>query len=280
MTKTPSRPNLKPPGKCIFCERGGLTFEHIWSEWTYKYLPKRSGWHHRHRFQATAGILGLDKTKKYEGQNNTRKFRVVCRIHCNSGWMSQLEQQVKPILTPLMLGTAAVITPAAQRTLAAWTAMKCMVTEFEEPKWIVSPLSERQFLMNNREPPATWRIWIAYQNSRRWRTGYTRTAITLGSAPRGQDIVVPDADFSKNTQSITLGFGRVVLHAASSRVPGFNESTALGPRIERAMHQIWPNGNGFLWPPGRSISDADIDGLALGQSTLVSKMRWRPIPGA
>lgn len=51
------------------------------------------------------------------------EFGIVSRgpcTQCNNGWMSRLEAVVKPILLPLMKGTASELTPDQQRIISTW----------------------------------------------------------------------------------------------------------------------------------------------------------------
>lgn len=273
MARKPRRSVLKPPGKCIFCGRGGLTKEHIWSDWTKEHLPKLRGSHRSTLVVETAGIQGLNRVRKRQGQVDAQ-VRAVCRVHCNGGWMSAMEERVKPILTPLMLGGAAVLSHERQRDLAAWMAMKCMVLEFDAPETVVTPLAEREWLMHHQEAPSNWRIWIASQLGMKWRTGSLRTAHTLGGARRGETPATPDGTFAKNTQSITLGFGRLAIKAISTRVPELDLiPDGVYPRI---WFQIWPVAPGFLWPAGPPISDVGFRDAALSLRRIVSAMPWRP----
>ncbi len=46
-------------------------------------------------------------------------IRDICEI-CNNGWMSRLEEQVKPILTPMLLDQSRSLTAPEQHLLATW----------------------------------------------------------------------------------------------------------------------------------------------------------------
>jgi hypothetical protein len=117
------RTNLKGPGRCIFCGAGGLSKEHIWSEWTYELVPPIPGGEHVKTVYQSAKhnpkITGVESSKQRQGSTNTIKLYAVCKTECNNGWMSRLDEAAKPLLTPLILGQPAVLSEKSLRTVAA-----------------------------------------------------------------------------------------------------------------------------------------------------------------
>lgn len=99
---------------CIFCSGFGLSKEHIFSRWTYALVPAAPNSTHSrgHAVSSRTNRHLFDKVdvEDYQGNLNTIRFRVVCKT-CNNGWMSRLDNAVKPILTPLILRTRAVRRP-------------------------------------------------------------------------------------------------------------------------------------------------------------------------
>jgi hypothetical protein len=213
---------------CIFCGRRDLSEEHIWSTWMHTFLIKSPG-----------GMTGYIQKKwktsptnpRLRGETSHRErpadtfkltLKVVCKKHCNNGWMSRLETSAKPILIPLISGQYGVLDRHRQEVLATWIAMKLMTCEFSDPEDIATPEVERSLLMGRRRPPDAMGIWIAYCPNPGWTNTYWRQASTLGWAPRG---AVPKQDLAslpKNTQSQTFVVGELFVHAAYSTVPGLN----------------------------------------------------------
>jgi len=219
---------------CVFCGATPLSKEHIYSDWTYQILPKTKGAAHvRGAAQTAKGnprIKGLRYSKSNQGEVNTIKVRAVCRSRksgtnslgktgCNNGWMNHQEEAVKSIISPLILGERCVLSREDQLTLASWAATKFMVAEQDDPECVVSIQEERTFVMEHRRPPTNWRIWVAHQTGREWRTGYAAHSATLGPLDRNGIPVPPDGSLRKNTQLATLGLGFLVLHAFITRVP-------------------------------------------------------------
>ena len=102
---------LRKRNQCIFCQGSGMSKEHFWSSWMDSVIPK--GEKNEYTNIILSGQdenLSMDSISVRQGDVITKKIRVVCK-KCNSGWMSRIEETVKPILLKLMNGTADLITP-------------------------------------------------------------------------------------------------------------------------------------------------------------------------
>lgn len=264
----------KPPGKCIFCERGGLSKEHVWSEWTYELVPRLpKGAHVRRVSHSTphSHFKKVESAKRYEGSVNTVKLRVVCK-HCNTGWMSRLDEKAKCILPPFILGTHGVINKSASDTIAAWIAMKLMVTEFARPLEVATPLHDRRYLMDTGKPPDNWQIWVAPVISKKWRAGYVRSSSLLDGVDGAGRPIIHDNGMAKNAQAMTLGVGRLLFLAVSTTIPQLRFENPLEAR--RYIRPIWPFTESFLWPPGPALDTDGATILSRGLDTLVSSLPW------
>jgi hypothetical protein len=153
---------------CIFCdEPTKLTKEHLWSKWI-RQLVRHDASKHEQTNQVF-NISAVDRTAKtIAGDVRNRGIKAVCG-KCNSGWMSSIEERAKPALRPLTKGAPAFLNRDSQSDVATWIAMKTMVAEYFDPTKIAIPLSERQFLRDNRRAPdANWRIWIGNYERTKW----------------------------------------------------------------------------------------------------------------
>lgn len=93
----------------------------------------------------------------------------VC-VTCNRGWLNYLEQKVRPVLEPMLLGPAPgmsrALDPADQATLATWavkTSMLLALSEFryQDHGWI--PRSTLAWLRERYAscmPPPGARVWL------------------------------------------------------------------------------------------------------------------------
>ena len=109
----------KPPKQCIFCERGRLSREHFWSEWMHPYLNSTATSRVLFSETFTRRTVSLGRrVREMLGPVIKTKLRVVCRP-CNNTWMSQLENEVKPTLLPLMLGEPGTLNSQRQEAAGA-----------------------------------------------------------------------------------------------------------------------------------------------------------------
>jgi hypothetical protein len=202
----------KPQRKCIFCGEGGIrgnpmTEEHLWPEWMHPYLPKIPGMRTqagRHRFRF--GEILVER-KIREGHVFTRRFRLVCK-RCNTTWMSAIEDDVKPILIPLLQGTTITLLRKARQQLAIWTALKVILTECIDPTDAVITKFEREDFRLKREMPRRLQIYIGTHDSQEWYTAYRHQHL-LAHLGRNPPPPAERVSEFKNVQSTALGIGHV-----------------------------------------------------------------------
>jgi len=153
----------KIPKQWIFCGEFHVTKEHVIPRWIGRALDGIS----THRVAVSMDINLRDPTlststppRTLQGHIYTRKVRAVC-LSCNQGWLSHLEQQVRPLLLPLIADQQVMLTVDELRTLACWVAKTAMVNQFFLPTYIVTPKEERLFLMSDGSPPDNWQVFAA-----------------------------------------------------------------------------------------------------------------------
>ncbi len=269
MTAKPKKkPN--PPRVCIFCGGRPVSKEHIWSEWTYEYIPRAASNHSTATFRATNPLFGQHDTKRHNGAVNSRKIHAVCET-CNNGWMSVLENAAKPHLIRLFCGKPISLSEPEQKVIATWVVMKCMVLEwYQQADQLCSTPAERLFLKENLAPPQKWKVLIATQSSAKWRVAWNRSGSMVGTAPLGEGIALPD-EMAVNLQTFTLGFGRLLVNAIYNRVPNLNFHPTVS--LMRFLRQIWPFSAGVDWPLS-PIPDEAIEAIANGLTDWSRAMNW------
>lgn len=269
-----SRLKIKPQGFCIFCGRPGLSKEHVWPEWTHEFVPREhAGKNVRAAFkvnmQDPTNIVPETKEQR-QGSVNTLQVRVVCKKHCNSGWMSRLENRVRSILTPLILGQSILLSEEDQKTLAAWIAKTGMVFEFARQRSDASSsLVQRRHLMNNLEPPFGWNIWIGHYRGERWKTAAVRKSAALELVGGEPTVVTPKIPSARNTQSVTFGIGELVVQFMATSIPML--TFEIPPEFEPFTPRIWPFKKPLQWSTGKILNDSDIDILSNGFSRMLRK---------
>lgn len=111
---------------CLFCGRSGhakMTLEHAWPQWLRALLPpKESG-------VAQSWTPGIGKREWNTGPEPGFTLKQVC-TECNSKWMSNLENEVKPILSKLVIGVERIdLSVGEQLMLCRWVTKTLMVFE-------------------------------------------------------------------------------------------------------------------------------------------------------
>lgn len=139
---------------CLFCGQPANSREDAWPRWIvdrfYAEEPVAVSAERR------GEVLSPWRVRKPE-----LKVRHVCR-DCNNGWMSKLEETVKPILDPLLAGHRRGFDEGAQMTLAVWAVKTAMVLEaLDSPELFAYTQAEREELRKWSTIPTRSSIWLA-----------------------------------------------------------------------------------------------------------------------
>jgi hypothetical protein len=229
---------------CVFCGSTGgtvkITGEHLYSDWINSVLP--------------ASVVGpgitVERTNNISGEFRTwpvrelavEKVRCVCEP-CNTGWMSNLDDQVHPVLKPMILGNSAVLSPQDQVTVATWAAMKAAVFEFAWDHPPVYSQADRDIVRTQLRPPATVRVALAAVESK----GYPLRAISRGLSGGG-----------RLAQCLTLQIGCLVIQILGGPLAGehrFHEIGGIRPRYVTIYPPTLPSQR---WPPAEVHDDASL----------------------
>jgi hypothetical protein len=169
------------------------------------------------------------KTRR-QGHLITKRIRVVCTT-CNNGWMSQLEDRVKPLLLPGLTGKDVSLRATDQKALSEWTFVKALVCEHSAIGLASTPAQDRMIFYRDRTLPDYFRIYIG-SHSTESVTFLLRYSCTISfSLP----IQPPLLDgLLRNAQTITFTVGRLVFHVLSARVANFRFDTDISyPALAR-----------------------------------------------
>src|SRR6266478_112392 len=173
MAKNARSKEPRPPRKCIFCGKPGMSNEDVWGRWLRPYVRADMRKHHFYAERINRpGEPNTASARLRAGDPLHSKVRVVCET-CNNGWMSMIQERAKPILIPLIQGKATILGIEAQQTVASWCAMATMTGEFLDkdpvPGTIAVSQAEREWLWKNGIPPLEgWRIWITRYQRHKW----------------------------------------------------------------------------------------------------------------
>jgi hypothetical protein len=239
--------------RCIFCGRTDLSREHVWSEWTHNFIRKSGSMN----MKATIKRPKRGQPHKEEADIITLQLRVVCKKHCNSGWMNLLENRVRNILIPLMTNAPIALNRYNQEILATWIATKMMVAEFIAPEDTLFSSLDRSLVMGRRTPPEIMGIFIGQYKGDRRHNMYMRRGHNLIVAPRGVVPTIPSGRMQSNIQEQTFVIGELFVQTASTTV----KELSLKPpnsAFFNQLKQIWPYKADFSWPLADPLFDFHV----------------------
>jgi hypothetical protein len=219
--------------ECPFCPRHANTAEHLYPQWISRHYRDNGG--PASDFTLSMGAA-LGGTRRAKLLNQTVK---VCGV-CNNGWMSRLEERVRPVLLGLVSSDAAAISVAEQEVLSRWLFKSAVLHETLLPE----PVSLRaaRFLHADGGVPEGWSAHVAAAAP--GESTFTHHAGPIVSFTHD------GGSFRGRVRLHTMRFGafasQVVLHSLDV-VPGFD--ALLGGQAFAA--QVWPpSGEVQPWPPG------------------------------
>jgi len=147
---------------CIFCEGTGLSKEHFWPDWIGSHISKSDA--NKHTTEVYSGEVKskpeLENKTERQGNLVTKKFRVVCK-NCNNGWMSRLEESIKPFILSAINNKNYILNSKQVKMLARWVVMKVLVAENNHEGTQVTPVEDRKTFYENSEIPSYFRIYMA-----------------------------------------------------------------------------------------------------------------------
>jgi hypothetical protein len=175
--------------------------------------------------------------------------------------MSQIEDQTKPVLARLIVGTTGHLTREARTILSTWATKTVMVAEHLLPNDDGIQQSERTALMSTFQPPDNWFVWIAGYEGKKWRDlGIGQVRIYLDP-----ELVSKPSEARYHAQATTFGLGNVLFCAINTTSPDAvryysgREDSAL----VSGLLQIWPGCHRtILWPPVNILGDEQADNVS------------------
>jgi hypothetical protein len=242
---------------CVFCgiDRR-LSREHVFASWMEDYFPDLRS--------ATADYIRRTVTQA-EDVDHTRPgpvfdfvTRDVCEV-CNNGWMSGLEDQVRPILGPMLRDQPRVLTAPEQMTLATWATktMLAMGGVNLGDERVVNDAQYRWFA-EHRIPLPSSHVWLCrYTDRTRWPVSAHQWGMTVGPA----DDTTLRAGDPMNGFGVVFAVGPVAFWLFGYDLPGAPQTQG-GSDDTHVL--IWPAlGSDVYWPPPKALeSERDLMELA------------------
>jgi hypothetical protein len=224
--------------QCLFCDAPATSREHIIPKWIYDLM--RRTYPHTKAFE-----LEIPGVSLWRGEST---IRMVC-AHCNEAWMSELENAVKPIISPAILAQSRVsLGRPEQAIVATWITKTVMLPEFgptarERRERVPEPYfnqHDRSFLRQHLEPPDDVFIWLA-EFGGRLRFSFHQDA----------DILLPSKAplfGSGRGYCSTMSIGNFAFQLFSARhrpLTGFETTLS----FESPVPEAWQSSTVLIWPP-------------------------------
>jgi hypothetical protein len=204
----------------------------------------------------------------------TARVRAVCDT-CNNGWMSELENAARLVLTSLILGESPELSADDQRLIAAWackTAFVSLLSSAEEDRadGYGVPPEEYRALYATREHPEP----LPY--SQYWTGRY------VGERPPGAIRVVPmvvelDGLAEPDTPAayvLTLMVGALIVQGVRFTTPSLFVDLVTEPKLP----VLWPTHEAVSWPPSARIDDPTFERMLLGKALRAVNPGIRLVP--
>jgi hypothetical protein len=244
-----------PYRTCVFCNRNDSKpgREDVLAKWIFREFPE-SRWeitnHETGKVFTTRGNLGLISKRP-------------C-LRCNNGWMSKLEVAVKPVLVPLMNGSASVLTPAQQLLVVRWFIKTVTAYQFLNDRPCYFEQRERHALMKSLTVPANTMFFLAHYNGPLEIETRETPVPLLFFGPPGAERPTPIEGYAA-----TFLIKQLALQVFSVRRPKkFHIAMNLPGGWNEATVQIWPIGGDVTWPPRFVFDDAGFDLFSNRWTTL------------
>jgi hypothetical protein len=231
---------------CVFCGGSPVTQEHGLPRWMAGLFTDDIV-----DFSRTIQFGGQEpEVRPWRGRPFSTKVGAAC-ASCNNGWMSQLESEVAPILTPLIRGQGARLDVVQQHLLATWAVKTMLMLRLIAGDEDASELDEDAYrwLMQQRSAPSGEQAWIAHyaaDGDAQWPITFHYLA--AGVAPPGFT-----EQPTPNAHCASFAVGHVAFALAGNRLE--NGPIAVQRNPPSTWRALWPvTGDAVDFPPPDSLA--------------------------
>lgn len=234
---------------CFFCGRDDkLTREHVFPRWLRK--PLRD----ERRFEIGMWLrssLPIEKGPTIQRRRTDAILRRVCES-CNSGWMSDLENDVRPLLTPLIAGETIVVSGADRELLLRWALKTAAVLgPLQRAYDAVSPELRRRLAAKADLGPdvALWAVPITASEvpSNDWRFALD-----------------PDDDPEAPSFNVTgISLGRIGFEVVNHNSPEKLPLTRVPPLVPMAYQRVAPPALGPALLPSPTTAASTMEAVGV-----------------
>jgi len=157
---------------------------------------------------------------------------LVCET-CNNGWMSQVQEQARPLLVPLFRGEwTGEISDEQRQRLATWCTVVTICLEYADESGRVVPDQDRLFVKQQLRPPPRWGVWLGHLSPTHQWGGFNHLSWSVS---------FDGIRLSHRSQATCWAMGRLFVQTYSW------EGTEIVEREPEVVAEL--HGINVLWPP-------------------------------
>lgn len=218
-----------------------MTREHVIPRWLTSVLPEQAAFRGQDQqiILQPGGRNGsplILPHREVRESFNSLTVRAVCRT-CNNGWMNDIEEMARPILSPLIKGESRKLIRSDVSAISSWTIKTALMAQLTSVEGVAALTSVYQAFYRDGEPPQNSVVWAAGHGSEDWALRYESVGALIGTE---DDLGTVDASDPVNTVSTTIGLGHLLLHAVITA-----RSSVSYPPLDEihqgAVVRLWPN---------------------------------------
>ena len=233
----------------MFCDGTGLTKAHVWAEsWTSLFDEPNDTREHEVVHRYTDPITGEQRILK-RAKTFALIRRKVCGT-CNSGWLNELEERVRPLMAHFAANTPVTLDAEEQADLALWSVAAALIAMSDDPDeaGFADPAIAHE-IFRERRPPDDMNVWLG-ANSHGEMGWFGSHSLNLAPAPE-----------QTGAWGATISFGYAVIHMVFHGLP--NQRMRLRDDAQRSLRRIWTPRDRAVWPPRLIMHWRDLTPLAL-----------------
>lgn len=236
---------------CVFCGNAPTTSEHVWSDWLRRQLAIDEAMEHTRLLERHGKLV---ESLVFDDKPYKQTVKAVCG-ECNGGWMSQLEQHARSVLTDMIAGRWRDLQCDVQCELAGWALLKALMFDQASPRDARIAMPGLYPLLRDTGAPPAEGLWIWLSTFSGESLGFS-ALVALSTATTGQAYTGKHNVFVR-----TFSFGPVLFQVLATSNPDLNslhiDWDALGPPPP-PVSRIWPPTPPFRWLPDPGLTDTGV----------------------
>jgi hypothetical protein len=255
---------------CLFCGSAGpMSREHVMPRWLKKLFPDLEEVDYLRAFQRAGGALTERSRPGVPFDLTVRDF---CE-RCNNGWMSRLEREAAPILSPMIGDQGSSLDAIEQYTVTVWAIKSLLaVGPTNLGGEMLVPTEAYRWFGDRQAPLPASVAWLGrYEGGEQWPISFHHHGMVIAR----EDAPMPPEGSPTNGFHSVFAIGHLALCVFQVDIP--DGPMPSGGSGAKRVH-IWPRaGDAVWWPPPDSFRSTDE---LQAESRLAPGGRAEPLTGS